>query len=210
MTLSPPRTKDSPAHTARRLTRVVIGLAVCGIGMGLMVGADLGLGPWQVLHQGLSRRMGMSIGTLSVLVSFVVLLAWIPLRQRPGLGTVLAVVIVGPATDAVIAALPPPDVLATRLGVMAVGVVLIGLGSGMYIGAGLGPGPRDGLMTGLAARGHSLRVARTAVEAAALAGGWLLGGTIGAGTLVFAFGIGPLVQLFLRHVGGPTFTAPAE
>jgi uncharacterized membrane protein YczE len=170
---------------------------VIGVGLALMVRARLGLGPWEVLHQGLSERTGIPIGTVGILVGFVVLLAWVPLRERPGVGTVCNVVIIGLVIDAVLALTPRVEALAGRWACLLVGVVLMGLGSGLYIGAGLGPGPRDGLMTGLGARGYSLRLVRTLIELTALALGWLLGGTVGIGTVIFAVAVGPLVQLFL-------------
>jgi len=175
-----------------------------------MVLGDLGLGPWEVLHQGLSERTGVPIGTVGILVGFLVLLGWLPLRQRLGVGTVCNVVVIGLVVDATLALSPEPDGLVARSACMLGGVLLFGLGSGLYIGAGLGPGPRDGLMTGLAARGHSLRLVRTMIELGALVAGWALGGTVGVGTLVFAFGIGPLVQLFLGRLTIPTLTAPGE
>jgi uncharacterized membrane protein YczE len=156
--------------------------------------AGLGVDPWDVLHQGLSRQFGLGVGTWSALVGALVLLAWIPLAQVPGLGTISNVVVIGGVIDLVMAVLPAPHGLLVRALVMATAVVLNGLATGAYIGAGLGPGPRDGLMTGLAARGHSIRVVRTAIELSVLGCGWLLGGTVGVGTVVYALAIGPLVQ----------------
>jgi uncharacterized membrane protein YczE len=181
----------------RRLVQLFPGLVACGVGLALMVRAQLGLGPWDVLHQGLSARTGLPIGTLVILVGLLVLLAWVPLRQRMGVGTVCNVVLIGLVIDAVLSVVAEPTALATRWAFLLCGVVLMGIGSGLYIGAGLGPGPRDGVMTGLAARGYSLRLVRTLIELSALAAGWILGGTVGVGTLIFALGIGPLVQLFL-------------
>lgn len=201
----PPR-----AELRRRVPRLLPGLAAMGLGLALMVLADLGLGPWEALHQGLSERTGVPIGTMGILVGVVVLAAWVPLRQRPGLGTVCNVVLIGVVIDAVLALSPEPEPLAARVACLAVGIVLVGVGSGLYIGAGLGPGPRDGLMTGLAARGHSLRLVRTLIELSALGAGWALGGTVGVGTVAFALCIGPLVQLFLGRLSVPALTAPAE
>lgn len=198
------------ADLGRRLVRLLPGLVLVGAGLALMVRADLGLGPWEALHQGLSRRTGVPIGRMGILVGVVVLVGWVPLRQRPGIGTVCNVVLIGLVIDAVLGALPAQRALAVRVGLLAAGIVLAGLGSGLYIGAGLGPGPRDGLMTGLAARGHSLRLVRTLIELSALAAGWALGGTVGVGTVAFAVGIGPLVQLFLGRLTVPVLTAPAE
>jgi uncharacterized membrane protein YczE len=174
-----------------------------GAGIGLMAGADLGLGPWDVLHQGLAERTGLTLGLLNILVGAAVLALWVPLRIRPGIGTVLNVVIIGLVVDATLALLPALESLPVQVAAMVGGVVLMGVGSGLYIGAGLGPGPRDGLMTGLAARGHSVRSVRTALEVTVLVLGWLLGGTVGVGTVVLAVAIGPLVQACLEWFGLP-------
>lgn len=187
----------------RRLPRLLPGLVACGTGLALMVLADLGLGPWEVLHQGLSRHTGVPIGTVGIAVGFVVLLAWVPLRQRLGVGTLCNVVLIGVVVDTVLALAPPPHGLTARGACLGAGVLLFGVGSGLYIGAGLGPGPRDGMMTAIAARGHSLRLVRTLLEVAALLAGWALGGTVGIGTVLFALAIGPLVQLFLGLLSVP-------
>ena len=192
------------------MPQLLPGLVLCGTGLALMVLGDLGLGPWEVLHQGISERTGVPIGTVGIVVGFVVLVAWVPLRQRPGVGTLCNVVIIGLVVDAVLAVVSAPSATALRWACMLGGVVLFGLGSGLYIGAGLGPGPRDGLMTAISRRGHSLRLVRTLIELSALIAGWALGGTVGVGTVVFAFGIGPLVQLFLGRLTIPTLTAPGE
>ena len=181
-----------------------------GLGIALMADADLGLGPWDVLHQGLARHTGLSLGVLNIAVGAVVLLLWVPLRQRPGTGTVLNVLVIGVVVDLALAVLPEPGPLAVRTAAMLAGVVLMGIGSGLYIGAGLGPGPRDGLMTGVAARGHSVRSVRTALELTVLVLGWLLGGTVGVGTVVLAVAIGPLVQVSLERLGLPAPTTAAE
>src|SRR5690242_16843567 len=159
--------------------------------------AGLGVDPWDVLHQGLARRTGVPTGTWAIIVGAVVLLLWIPLRQRPGIGTLCNVVVVGAVIDAVLATISPPHSLPVQAAVMVSGVVLNGVATGLYIGAGLGPGPRDGLMTGFAARGHSLRLVRTCIEITVLAAGWLLGGTVGVGTVVYAVCIGPLAHVFV-------------
>ncbi|MDQ3570397.1 MAG: hypothetical protein M3396_07190 [Actinomycetota bacterium] len=198
------------ADLRRRLLQLFPGLVACGLGLALMVLARLGLGPWDVLHQGISERTALPMGTLVILVGFLVLLGWVPLRQRLGIGTVCNVVLIGLVIDAVLAVAPEPEGLATRWTYLLVGLMLMGLGSGMYIGAGLGPGPRDGLMTGLAARGYSLRLVRTLIELSALGAGWVLGGTVGVGTLLFAVGIGPLVQLFLGRMTIPALPTTAE
>jgi uncharacterized membrane protein YczE len=177
----------------------MFGLVLCGMGIGLMVQADLGVAPWSVLDQGISRQTGLTIGGSSIAISCMVLLAWIPLRERPGIGTVLNALTIGAVIDVVLNLVSTPDSTTGRVALMALGVFLFGPGSGLYIGARLGPGPRDGLMTGLARRGiGSLRVVRTGLELGALGVGWLLGGTVGFGTLAFALTIGPNVQFFLK------------
>jgi uncharacterized membrane protein YczE len=185
----------------RRLPQLVLGLALYGWSMAMMVRAGLGLNPWDVLHQGLEAYLPLSFGAVTVVVGAVVLLLWIPLRQWPGLGTVANVVVIGLAVDLGLAVLPAPDHLASRVGLLLGGVVLNGLAGAVYIGSQLGPGPRDGLMTGLAARtGGSLRLIRTGIELTVLTVGFLLGGTVGLGTVLYAVAIGPLVQLFLPRV----------
>jgi uncharacterized membrane protein YczE len=175
-----------------------------GASSALLVEARLGLEPWNVLHQGLAELTGMTIGTVSIVVGAAVLLLWIPLRQRPGLGTVSNVFVVGLAMDGTLALVPEVRTLGVRIALLGAGVVLNGVATGLYISARFGPGPRDGLMTGLHQRtGRSIRLMRTAVEAAVVATGFALGGTIGAGTLIYAVSIGPLAQLFLRM-----FTVP--
>ena len=177
--------------------RCVLGLVLCGTGISLIIHGDVGVAPWDVLHQGISERTGMPIGTVIVIVGGALLTLWIPLRVRPGLGTLLNAVIIGVVVDAADPLVA--DVEQPLLGtlVMVAGVVAFGIGTGIYIGTGLGPGPRDGLMTGLARRGIRLHVARTAIEVTVLVAGFVLGGSVGLGTAVFAFGIGPLVQFFL-------------
>ena len=184
-----------------RVPRLVAGLVLCGLGIAFMVAADLGLAPWSVLDQGSSQHTGIPIGTVSIIVGAVVLAAWIPLRERPGLGTVLNVLLIGTTIDLALLVLDTPGSPPARLAYLAFGVFLWGPGTGLYIGAGLGPGPRDGLMTGLAARGvGSIRLVRTGIEVTALLVGVALGGTVGLGTLAFAFTIGPNVQLFLPRL----------
>ena len=181
----------------RRLVQLFAGLLLYGISDSMLLLAGLGLDPWDVLHQGLSRRTGVPTGTWVIIVGAAVLLLWIPLRQRPGLGTLCNVVVIGAVIDVVLAVVSPPHSLPVRAAVMVSAVALNGVATGMYIGAGLGPGPRDGLMTGFAARGHSLRLVRTGIEATVLLIGWLLGGTVGIGTLVYAAAIGPLAHIFV-------------
>jgi uncharacterized membrane protein YczE len=178
---------------------LLIGLAGYGFSMAMMVRAGLGLDPWDVFHQGLSRHTGMTIGLASALVGVVVLLAWIPLRNRPGIGTIANVVVIAITVDAGMWLLPTPTSLPVRIAMMVGAVVFNAFSTVLYVGAGLGPGPRDGLMTGLVVRtGWSVRIVRTSIEAAVLLVGWLLGGTVGVGTVLYAFGIGPLLQVFLR------------
>ena len=183
---------------APRLPGLVLGLVVFGIGIALMAQAGLGLGPWEAFHQGIARMTGLTLGTVSILVGIPVLALWWPLGERPGIGTLLNVVLIGAATNVGIALIPAMDEPPAQLITMLAGVLAIGIGSGLYLAADLGPGPRDGLMTGLHYRfSWSVRRARTLIEVGVLALGWVLGGTIGFGTVVFAFGIGPIVQVAL-------------
>lgn len=178
---------------------LLLGLTGYGFSMAMMVRADLGLDPWDVFHQGLALRTPMTIGIASAFVGVAVLLAWIPLRNRPGVGTVANVIVIAVTVDAGMAVLPTPTAPPVRVAMMVGAVVLNAMSTVLYIGAGLGPGPRDGLMTGLVVKtGMSVRLIRTSIEATVLAVGWLLGGTVGVGTVLYAFGIGPLVQFFLR------------
>lgn len=197
---------------ADRLLRCVLGLVACGLGIALILRADLGAAPWDVLHQGISRHTGIAVGTVIIGVGVVVLLVWIPLRERPGLGTVLNAVLIGLTVNLIEPHLTVPDHVVVRLGALAAGILAFGLGSGLYIGAGLGAGPRDGLMTGLARRGLSIRVARTGLEVAVIVAGVALGGSIGLGTAAFALGIGPVVQWCLPRLAldQPTPRAVAE
>ena len=191
----------------RRLVQLYAGLVLYGASMALMIRAGLGLDPWDVLHQGLAERLPLSFGMVTIVVGALVLLAWIPLRQRPGVGTVSNVVVIGLAVDASLAVLPAPDALALRVAFMLAGVGLNGVATAAYIGARLGPGPRDGLMTGLVRRtGRSVRLVRTSIEVTVLAAGWLLGGTVGVGTVVYALGIGPLVHVLLPALVVPEST----
>lgn len=185
------------ALMARRLVQLYIGLALYGLGIALQVSSGLGNDPWDVFHQGLSRRLGLSIGAWIIIVGALVMLAWIPLRQRPGIGTISNVVLIGVFADLFLWLLPDPGALAARWAYLVTAVVVGGFATGCYIGAGLGPGPRDGLMTGLAARGRSVRVVRTGIELTVLAAGWLLGGTVGVGTVLYAVAIGPLTHVLL-------------
>ncbi|MEX1125668.1 MAG: hypothetical protein WEE53_08385 [Acidimicrobiia bacterium] len=181
----------------RRLAQLAIGLTLFGTGIGLMLESGRGVPPWDVLHQGLAVRFGLTVGIWSIIVSGVVLLFWIPLKERIGIGTVANVIIIGLMIDAASALIPETDNALIAWLMLLGGVLLIGLASGLYIGAHFGPGPRDGLMTGIAKRGHSIRLTRTVIEVVVLAAGWALGGTFGWGTVVFAVLIGPLVHFFL-------------
>jgi uncharacterized membrane protein YczE len=190
---------------SRRLVQLFVGLVLYGVSMALMIESALGLDPWDVFHQGLAERTGLSFGTITIIVGAAVLLLWIPLRQRPGIGTVSNVVLIGLAVDAALALLPAPDALVLRITFLVSGIVLNGVATGLYIGARLGPGPRDGLMTGYVALrpGRSIRLVRTTIEVAVLAIGFLLGGTVGIGTVAYALAIGPLAHVFI-----PLFTVP--
>jgi uncharacterized membrane protein YczE len=180
-----------------RLVQLFGGLVLYGVSSSLLVLAGLGLDPWDVFHQGLARHTPLAIGTWAIVVGAAVLLLWIPLRQRPGIGTLCNVVLVGGTMDVVLGHVHASHALAVRIACLVVGVFLNGVATGAYIGAGLGPGPRDGLMTGLAARGHSIRVVRTGLEVTVLVTGWLLGGTVGVGTVLYALSIGPLAHVFI-------------
>ncbi|MCA1220764.1 membrane protein YczE [Streptomyces sp. 8L] len=195
MSFTPRRARGLP----RRLVQLYAGLALYGASSALIIQAGLGLEPWNVLNQGVGELVNLPIGTVSIIVGAVVLLLWVPLRQRPGLGTVSNVFVVGLAIDATTALVPRPDALATRIGLLAAGIVLNGAATGMYLAPKLGAGPRDGLMTGLhRVTGRSIRLIRTGLEVAVVAAGFALGGSLGVGTVAYALAIGPLAQLFLR------------
>ncbi len=188
----------------RRLLQLYIGLVLYGVSTALFVHANLGADPWDVFHLGVAKQLGISFGTVIILAGAAVLLLWIPIRQMPGLGTVSNVIVLGLAADATLAVLPPLESMVARSALLAGAIVLNAIATGMYIGAGFGPGPRDGLMTGLHARtGWSLRGIRTAIELSVLLIGWLLGGKFGVGTVIYALSIGPLIQLCL-----PWFSQP--
>jgi uncharacterized membrane protein YczE len=182
----------------RRLLQLLAGLLLYGFSMALMLRGAIGLNPWDVFHQGVATQVSWSFGMIVTGVGAAVLLLWIPLRQRPGIGTIANILVIGMAADASLALLPEVDALAWRWPMFLLGVVLNGVAGGAYIGAGLGPGPRDGLMTGIVARtGWPLRTVRTSIELIVLGTGWMMGGTLGIGTLIYALAIGPLVHLFL-------------
>lgn len=185
----------------RRLARLSSGLVLYGISIALMLRAGLGVDSWDVLHQGLAEATGSPFGWVVIAVSVVVLIVWIPLRQRPGVGTLANAVVVGLVADLALAILAPVRGMAMQILVLGLGIVVNGIATGLYIGAGLGPGPRDGLMTGLAAHTHrSIRSVRTAIEVVVLAAGWALGGQVGLGTLLYAASIGPLSQHFIQRL----------
>ncbi|MGW2422549.1 membrane protein YczE [Streptomyces sp. NPDC001709] len=212
---------SAPSHSGgrrlgRRLIQLYAGLALYGASAALLVRAGLGLEPWGVLHQGLAKLTGLTIGVVSIIVGAAVLLLWIPLRQRPGLGTVSNVFAIGLAMDGTLALVPDARSLVVQVPLVLVGIVLNGAATGLYIAARFGPGPRDGLMTGLHRRtGRSIRLMRTGIEVTVVITGFLLGGTIGVGTVLYAVSIGPLAQLFLRVFavppapGGSTVVATA-
>ncbi|WP_369688998.1 YitT family protein [Streptomyces sp. Wb2n-11] len=194
----------------RRLLQLYVGLALYGVSSAVLVRAGLGLEPWGVLHQGLAEKTGLTIGVVSIGVGALVLLLWIPIRQRPGLGTVSNVVVIGIAMDGTLALVPDVHGLAGQIPLMLAGIVLNGMATGLYIAARFGPGPRDGLMTGLnRLTGRSIRLVRTAIEVAVVATGFVLGGSLGVGTVVYALAIGPLAQLFLRVFAVPAPDAGA-
>ncbi|MFJ5831006.1 YitT family protein [Streptomyces sp. NPDC093089] len=191
-------------HLTRRLVQLYVGLTLYGASSALLVRSGLGLEPWGVLHQGLAEKSGLTIGVVSIVVGAVVLLLWIPIRQRPGLGTVSNVFVIGLAMDGTLALVPEVHGLAGRIPLLVLGILLNGVATGLYIAARFGPGPRDGLMTGLhRLTGRSIRLVRTAIEIAVVATGFLLGGSVGIGTVLYALAIGPLAQFFLRWFAVP-------
>lgn len=190
-----PITQLRAGRLPRRLAQLYVGLFLYGVSLALMVRGDLGLAPWDVLHSGFIRHVPMTLGQAVVLFSFVVLVLWIPLREKPGIGTISNAIVVGLSADLTLAVLEAPDAIAARVALMVGGIVLCGLATALYIGAQLGRGPRDGLMTGLARRtGLSIRLVRTALEVGVVVIGLLLGGTLGLGTVAYALAIGPIAQ----------------
>lgn len=187
-----------------RLARLTVGLWLYGLSIALMIEGAVGAAPWDVFHVGAALHLPLTLGVIIILTAGLVLTAWIPLRQKPGLGTVLNTVLLGPFADLNLVMLPTPDTLPGRYGYALAGVLVCALATALYVGAQLGPGPRDGLMTGLARRtGWPLRRVRTGIEVSVLVSGFLLGGTVGLGTVVFAFAVGPLTQFFLRYLTVP-------
>ncbi|MFM7060822.1 MAG: YczE/YyaS/YitT family protein [Actinomycetes bacterium] len=195
--------RPSLAELRRRLPRLALGIGVLGIGVALTVRAELGLAPYDVMHQGISEVTGLDFGLVVIGLGLLILMAWIPLHQPFGVGTVINVLTVGLVIDVALDRIPEVTALAARVPMLLVGTVLIGLGAGLYIGAGLGPGPRDGLMTAFARRGHRLWLVRTVMELTALGLGRILGGDVGAGTVLIAFASGPIAHWFLArlHLG---------
>jgi len=197
---------ESRSRLGRRIVSLYVGLVIFGWSEALLVEAELGVLPWDVLHQGLARHLGLTIGIWSVIAGAAVLLLWVPLHERPGLGTVSNVLTIGPALDASVWLMPTPDQLWLRVGYVVVAIVVNALATALYIGARFGPGPRDGLMTGLVRRtGSSIRLVRTAIEIVVVGTGFALGGTLGVATLAFVLTIGPLVHWFmpLLHIDSP-------
>ena len=184
----------------RRLIRCIVGLSLFSLGISLQMNANIGAPPWDVFHQGIANQTGISIGKIIVLTGFSLLLLWIPLKQKPGLGTILNALEIGLIADIALGIIPQPSNMLIRVPMALLGIVVVAIGSGLYIGSALGPGPRDGLMTGLAKRGIPIRVGRTVVEVIVLVTGWLLGGQVGVATFAFAFGVGPLVHFFLPRL----------
>jgi uncharacterized membrane protein YczE len=183
----------------RRLPPLVAGIVLIGVGIALSVRAELGLSPWDVLHQGIANQTNLAIGTVVIIVGLVVLLAWIPLRQHLGIGTIINTLTIGLVADAALSVLPHLHLIVVRIAVFVVALLCMGFGGGLYIGAGLGPGPRDGLMTAITARGYALWKVRTAIECSALVAGFALGGTVGVGTIILAFSLGPMTHFALRR-----------
>ena len=195
----------------RRIVQLLVGLTLYGVSMAMMIRSTLGLDPWDVFHAGLANHVPLTFGQMTIVVGALVLLLWVPLRQWPGLGTVANVVVIGLAADAGLALIPAPESLWTRVPLLLSGLVLNGVAGGLYIGSQLGPGPRDGLMTGFARRtGLSIRLVRTTIEVVVLAVGWVLGGPVGLGTVLYAVSIGPLVQFFLPRLTIDLAPAAAE
>jgi uncharacterized membrane protein YczE len=188
----------------RRFVQLQAGLVLYGVSMAMFIRAGLGIDPWDVFHQGLAERTGLRFGAIVIIVGAAVLALWLPLRQWPGIGTISNVIVIGLAVEGGLALIPAPDPMWARVAMLLGAVTLNGVATGAYIGARLGPGPRDGLMTGLVRRtGGSVRLVRTGIEVTVVASGWLLGGTLGVATVLYALAIGPLVQLLL-----PRFTVP--
>lgn len=191
----------------RRLVRCLVGLALFAVGISLQMNANIGAPPWDVFHQGVAKQTEISIGKIIVMTGFALLTLWIPLKQKPGLGTILNALEIGLVADIALEIIPEPNNILIRIIMVVVGIVTVAIGTGLYIGSALGPGPRDGLMTGLAKRGIPIRVGRTAIEITVLIVGMILGGQVGIATFAFAFGVGPLVHFFLPRLAVNSGTA---
>lgn len=207
-----PRQQLQAGRLPRRVVQLMVGLTLYGVSMAMLIRSTLGLDPWDVFHAGIATHVPLTFGQVTIIVGALVLLLWLPLRQWPGLGTIANVVVIGLAADAGLALIAPPEDLWARALMLGTGIVLNGIAGGLYIGSQLGPGPRDGLMTGFARRtGLSIRLVRTTIEVVVLGAGWLLGGPVGLGTVLYAVTIGPLVQFFLPRLTvdlGPEITPP--
>jgi uncharacterized membrane protein YczE len=199
-----------PTSVVQVMPRLLGGLFLCALAIGMMIRADLGLGPWDVLHQGLSVATGISIGLASILVGVAVLFLWLPLRERPGLGTILNVITIGLVLDLVLSLTSTPEALWVRWILLMTGPPVFSVGVGLYIGAGVGSGPRDGIMTGLERRGVPVALSRTTLELTALGVGWTLGGTVGVGTIYFALAVGPIMQAVMPHLRAPWYPPGAH
>lgn len=193
---------------AERLARCAFGLFLFGLGITFFIRAQLGLAPWDVFHTGISDKTDVAVGTVIIVVGIFLLLLWIPLRQRPGIGTIMNAIEIGLVVNLTKPMIGEPDHIVGRLALMLAGLVIVGFGSAIYIGSGLGAGPRDGLMLGLSERGISIRLARTVIELTVLVTGIVLGGPIGLGTVAFALGIGPIVQVLLPRFDLRKRTSP--
>lgn len=192
------------------MPRLLAGLTLCGVGIAMMIRAELGLGPWDVLHQGLSVATGITVGTATIMVGAAVLLLWVPLRQRPGIGTLTNVIMIGTMLDVALSLSTAPTALWLRWTLLITGPLVFSIGVALYIGAGVGTGPRDGVMTGLERLGLPIAVGRTAIELSALAVGWLLGGTVGIGTIYFAIIVGPIIHVAMPRLRAPWFPPGAH
>ena len=199
-----------PVRLRQVMPRLLGGLTLCGLGIAMMIRAELGLGPWDVLHQGLSVATGITVGVASIVVGAVVLVLWVPLRQRPGVGTLTNVVMIGLVLDVALSLTTPPTSLWVRWSLLISGPLVFAVGVALYIGAGVGTGPRDGVMTGLERLGVPIAVGRTAIELTALGAGWLLGGTVGLGTIYFAVIVGPVIHVAMPRLRAPWFPPGAH
>jgi uncharacterized membrane protein YczE len=200
----------SRRQLARRFPPTLIGIALISLGISLSVRADLGLAPWDVFHQGISERTGVSLGWVIVAVGAVVLLAWIPLKQRVGLGTIVNTLLVGTLIKVFLPLIDTTDTMAVRVAMLIGAILAFGIGGGLYIGAALGPGPRDGLMTAITARGYRLWIVRTVMELSVLVAGWILGGSVGVGTALIAFSLGPVTHFAIRRFHLPVPASSVE